>query len=229
MLGEIARILAAKSGEWAARWISHEHCSLLRPAQSLCFLHWGENKTRVTSDEAQGTMERRKKGGEALPLSFSPFRLPLSANFHRGRGLWVQGSKQCWINLSLGVIFIFITSIAWREAKSFSVHNFNSPSQWWSAEERKTKRKLLSFLSHHDRSPIWLCAVTGREEGGRGGGGVVGWGKDWYKSKTSSFISVSSCRHSWEQPREIDSKRKRVKNSRELLRVKWFCSWSWEF
>ena len=44
----------------------------------------------------QGTMERRKKGGEAPTRSFSPSRLPLRANFHRGRGLWVRGSEQCW-------------------------------------------------------------------------------------------------------------------------------------
>ena len=94
--GEIAPILATKSGEWAVRWISNEQCCLFRSPQTLCFSHWGERITRVTADEAQGTMERRKKGGEAPPRSFSPSRLSLRANFHRGRGLWVRGSEQCW-------------------------------------------------------------------------------------------------------------------------------------
>ena len=73
--------------------------------------------------------------------------------------------------------------------------------------KKNEKKAFLSFLSHHDRSPNWLCAVTGREGGGEGG--VMGWGKDWYKPKTSSFISVSSCQHSWEQPREISLPRSR--------------------
>ena len=45
--------------------------------------HRGEHKTRVTGDEAQRTMRRVKKGGEATSRPFSPSRLPLRANFHR--------------------------------------------------------------------------------------------------------------------------------------------------
>ena len=45
----------------------------------------GERKTRVTSDDAQGTMGKVKKGGLAPSRPFSPSRLPLRANFHRER------------------------------------------------------------------------------------------------------------------------------------------------
>ena len=39
----------------------------------------------MTSDEAQGTLGRRKMRGEALPRPHSPSRLPLRGNFHKGR------------------------------------------------------------------------------------------------------------------------------------------------
>ena len=44
--------------------------------------HKGERKTGVTGNEAQGTMGRRKRRGEAR---FLPSRLHLRANFHRER------------------------------------------------------------------------------------------------------------------------------------------------
>ena len=85
---EIAPILATKSGEWAVRWISHEQCCLFRPPQTLCFSHWGERITRVTGDEAQGTVEmwkwndqssrawdkekRKKKKTPEFPTGFKP-------------------------------------------------------------------------------------------------------------------------------------------------------------
>ena len=92
--------------------------------------------------------------------------------------------------------------------------------------EGKTKRKFFCPSFYTMPAHLTGCQVCGNLTG-RGGGG--GWGADWYKSQTSSFISVSFFNNSWEQPREIDSKRKQVKNSGEFLRMKWFCSWSWEF
>ena len=53
------------------------------PDRELPFLHRGERETRVTGDEEQGTMGRRKMRGEATSRPFSPSRLPLRANFPR--------------------------------------------------------------------------------------------------------------------------------------------------
>ena len=47
--------------------------------------------SRVTDNEAQGTMGKRKVRVEATSRPFSPSRLPLRANFHRGRDVWVRG------------------------------------------------------------------------------------------------------------------------------------------
>ena len=53
--------------------------------QALCFpvFWWGERETRVTVDEAQGTMGRRKTW--SLAGQFSPSRLLLRANYNRER------------------------------------------------------------------------------------------------------------------------------------------------
>ena len=50
------------------------------PPQVLRFPYRGECETRVTDDEGQGTMGRS-----------SPSRLPLRANVHRERDVWVRG------------------------------------------------------------------------------------------------------------------------------------------
>ena len=50
------------------------------PPQVLRFSYRGECETRVTDDEGQGTMGRS-----------SPSRLPLRANVHRERDVWVRG------------------------------------------------------------------------------------------------------------------------------------------
>ena len=54
----------------------------------------GERETRVTGDDAQGTMGRVKKGGLAPSRPFSPSYLPLRANFHRERDVWVRGRQR---------------------------------------------------------------------------------------------------------------------------------------
>ena len=48
---------------------------------------------RVTGDEAQETMGRRKLTGEAPSRPFSPSRLPLRANLHQDKDVWVRGSS----------------------------------------------------------------------------------------------------------------------------------------
>ena len=50
------------------------------PSQALRLSYRGECETRVTDDEALGTMGRS-----------SPSRLPLRANVHRERDVWVRG------------------------------------------------------------------------------------------------------------------------------------------
>ena len=55
----------------------------LPPLQALRTSHRRKRETRLTGDEAQWTMGRRKKRGEAPSRPFSPSRLSLSANFHR--------------------------------------------------------------------------------------------------------------------------------------------------
>ena len=52
--------------------------------------------TRMTSDEAQGTLGRRKMRGEALSHPFSPSRLPLRGNFHRGRRCQAQNPSEAF-------------------------------------------------------------------------------------------------------------------------------------
>ena len=51
----------------------------LLPPHTLHFSHISEREMRVTGDEAQGTMGRRKKERRR---PFSPSRLPLHANFN---------------------------------------------------------------------------------------------------------------------------------------------------
>ena len=66
-------------------------CLLLRlfffrtEASAKAQREWHAQDTRMTSDEALGTLGRRKMRGEALPRPHSPSRLPLRGNFHRGR------------------------------------------------------------------------------------------------------------------------------------------------
>ena len=50
--------------------------------------------TRMTSDEAQGTLGRRKMRGEALSRLFSPSRLPLRGNIQRGRRCQAQNPSE---------------------------------------------------------------------------------------------------------------------------------------
>ena len=49
------------------------------------FSHRGERETRVTGDEAQGTIGRKKICQMSRP--FSPSRPPLRAGFHRERDI----------------------------------------------------------------------------------------------------------------------------------------------
>ena len=73
--------------------------------QALRFLmvsHRGERKTRVTCDEAQRTIRRVKKGGEATSPPFSPSRLPLRENFYRKRDVWVRDKLTSERSDSLG-------------------------------------------------------------------------------------------------------------------------------
>ena len=72
-------------------------CLLLRlflfrsEANAKAKREWHAQDTRMTSDEAQGALGRRKMRGEALPRPHSPSRLPLRGNFHKGRrrlGVW---------------------------------------------------------------------------------------------------------------------------------------------
>ena len=66
-------------------------CLLLRlfffrtEANAKAKREWHAQDTRMTSDEAQGALRRRKMRGEALPRPHSPSRLPLRENFHKGR------------------------------------------------------------------------------------------------------------------------------------------------
>ena len=53
-----------------------------------------ERERRVTGDKVQGTIGSVKKGGLAPSRPFSPSRLPLRANFHRERDVWVRGSSR---------------------------------------------------------------------------------------------------------------------------------------
>ena len=57
---------------------------------ALRISHKGRRETVVTGDDAQGTMGRRKRRGEARVL---PSRLHLRANFHRERqrDVWSRG------------------------------------------------------------------------------------------------------------------------------------------
>ena len=70
----------------------------LPPPQPLRFSHRGRQEMRVTGDEAQGTMGRRKTTGEAQSRPFSPSRLPLRKNLHHEKDVWVRGSSTLILN-----------------------------------------------------------------------------------------------------------------------------------
>ena len=70
----------------------------LPPPQPLRFSHRGRQEMRVTGDEAQGTMGRRKITGEAQSRPFSPSHLPLRANLHHEKDVWVRGSSTVILN-----------------------------------------------------------------------------------------------------------------------------------
>lgn len=49
---------------------------------------------RVTGDETQGTMGRRKRGSEA----FVPSRLPSRANLYQQRDVWERGTQSGYLH-----------------------------------------------------------------------------------------------------------------------------------
>ena len=78
------------------------------PPQALRFSHRGEHGTRVTSDEAQGTIGRRKMRGKAT--RFSPSRPPLRANFHQERLLGTRQESDlicCFVCFGFSLFFFF--------------------------------------------------------------------------------------------------------------------------
>ena len=70
----------------------------LPPPQALRFSHRDRQEMQGNGDEAQGTIGRRKITGEAQSRPFSPSRLPLRANLHHEKDVWVRGSSTLILN-----------------------------------------------------------------------------------------------------------------------------------
>ena len=147
----LSRVACPNVGDWI--WKESESLNftwtvLPLPPQTLCF-----------GDKAPRTMRRKGREAKRCLASFLlPSILCKNIFIERERDLWVRSSEQCLKNISLGVIFLFITSIMWRV---MHVHNFNSQrshnwqtillnDQWssflWEDEHVSLSLRTVSFL-----------------------------------------------------------------------------------
>ena len=61
------------------------------PLRRFVFRRAEASAKQVTGDKPQGTMGRVQTAGEAPSHPLSPSRLPLRAQFHQKRDVWVRG------------------------------------------------------------------------------------------------------------------------------------------